>query len=150
MAVLFLLRISLPPDNAAMGDKSPNLVPRKRKRRWHQFSLRTLLIGVTIFCIAAGWFLSQAATVWTRKAMLKDAPLSWVDDDESAGIPWLRHAMGDRGMGMIVLDKSFTDEQLDHYRSVFPEAFIYRTDIAKAQSLSAAPQRRSFYSPRRH
>jgi hypothetical protein len=34
--------------------------PPKRKRRWFQFSLRTLLIGVTLFCIFGAWFGNQA------------------------------------------------------------------------------------------
>ncbi|HKD36160.1 MAG TPA: hypothetical protein VKB78_05145 [Pirellulales bacterium] len=31
-------------------------VPLKRKRRWFQFGLRTLMIGVTLMAIACGWF----------------------------------------------------------------------------------------------
>jgi hypothetical protein len=127
----------------------PKVAPPKHKRRWYQFSLRTLMIGVTIFCFVAGWFLSQAAIVWTRKAMLRGAPVWSVDDDETAEIPWYRHAIGDRGIGTIVLDKTFTDEQLDRYRSVFPDASIYRIDIAKARSLRAAvPHRFDFAPPR--
>src|SRR5689334_62972 len=102
-------------------------------RRRFQFRLRTLMIAVTVFCVVCGWLLSQAAIVWQRKAMLRDAPASWVDDDERAGISWLRRAMGDQGIGTIVLDKTATDKQLDHYRDVFPEASIYRTDNPGAQ-----------------
>ncbi len=28
--------------------------PPSRQRRWFQFSLRTLLIGVTVFCVVVG------------------------------------------------------------------------------------------------
>jgi hypothetical protein len=35
-------------DNAAMPTESSEAEPPKRKRRWFQFSLRTLLIGVTL------------------------------------------------------------------------------------------------------
>ena len=44
--------------------------PPKRKRRWFQFSLRTLLIGVTLLavpCAYVGW---QAKTVCKRKSLL--------------------------------------------------------------------------------
>ncbi len=43
-----------PADNAAMEAEPPNADPPKRKRRWFQFSLRTLLIGVTIFSVSCG------------------------------------------------------------------------------------------------
>jgi hypothetical protein len=33
--------------------------PPKRKRRWFQFSLRTLMIGVTIAALACGWLVSK-------------------------------------------------------------------------------------------
>jgi hypothetical protein len=29
--------------------------PPKRKRRWFQFSLRTLMIGVTLLAVLPGW-----------------------------------------------------------------------------------------------
>ena len=29
--------------------------PPKPKRRWYQFSLKTLLVVVTLFCVMAGW-----------------------------------------------------------------------------------------------
>jgi hypothetical protein len=144
-----MLPFPIATDNAAMDAEPPISIPRKRKCRWYQFSLRTLMIGVTIFCVVAGWFLSQAAIVWKLKAMLDEAPVWSVDDDESAEIPWFRHAIGDRGIGTIVLDKPFTDEQLDRYRTACPDASIYRTDIAKARALSAVSPRRSYYLPPR-
>ena len=38
-----------------MQTEPPNAAPPKRKRRWFQFSLRTLMIGVVIVAIACGW-----------------------------------------------------------------------------------------------
>ncbi len=109
-----------------------------------QFRLRSLMIVVTLNCIGCGWLLSQATIVWERKAMLKIAPVSWVDDDDTAGLTWLRHVMGDRGIGTIVLDKPTTDEQLNHYRAVFPEASIYRTANPAAQVLTRKQVRPRF------
>jgi hypothetical protein len=43
-----LLRLPAVADNAAMQTETPNVEPPKRKRRWFQFSLRTLLICVTL------------------------------------------------------------------------------------------------------
>jgi hypothetical protein len=37
-----------------MEAELPKADPPKRKRRWYQFSLRTLMIGVTLFCAVLG------------------------------------------------------------------------------------------------
>jgi hypothetical protein len=50
-----LLRIPTVGDNAGMQSDTPKAEP-KRKRRWFQFSLRTLMIGVTLVAIPCGWF----------------------------------------------------------------------------------------------
>jgi hypothetical protein len=42
-----------------------------RKRRWFQFSLRTLLIGVTLLGVACGYVAWQAKIVRGREAILK-------------------------------------------------------------------------------
>jgi hypothetical protein len=39
-----------------MPTEPPNAEPPKRKRRWYQFSLRTLMIVVTMLCVAAWEF----------------------------------------------------------------------------------------------
>jgi Leucine Rich repeat len=42
-------------DNAAMEEEAPKSDPPKRKRRWFQFSLRTLMIFVVIVAIPCAW-----------------------------------------------------------------------------------------------
>jgi hypothetical protein len=59
-----LLRRPVENDNAAM-DAEP-----KRKRRWFQFSLRTLLIGVTLLAVACGYVAKEAKTAWQRQSFL--------------------------------------------------------------------------------
>jgi hypothetical protein len=44
-----LLRLLAVGDNAAMQSEPPKAEPPKRKRRWFQFSLRTLMI-FTLIC----------------------------------------------------------------------------------------------------
>jgi hypothetical protein len=51
-----------------MPTEPPNAEP-KRKRRWFQFSLRTLLIGVTLLAAACAYFAHYAAIVRQRKAL---------------------------------------------------------------------------------
>jgi hypothetical protein len=50
-----LLRRPAVADNATMQTELPKADPPKRKRRWFQFSLRTLLIFTLICAVAAGW-----------------------------------------------------------------------------------------------
>jgi hypothetical protein len=103
-----------------MADKLP-------RRRPFQFRLRTLLIVVTLNCVIIGWLGMQATVVRERRAMLSRLPGGYSVDDDGAGISWIRHLFGDQGIGLIQLGGSPTDEQLDRYRTAFPEACIYRT-----------------------
>ena len=49
-----LLRRLAVRDNAAMEAAPAEAEPPKRKRRWFQFSLRTLMIGVTLLAVPLG------------------------------------------------------------------------------------------------
>ena len=60
--------------------------------------------------------------------MLKNVLVSYVDDD-CAGLSWVRHSLGDTGMGLIQLGASASDEELSRYRDVFPEASIFRARL---------------------
>ena len=51
-----MLRLPAVADNAAMQSEPPQADPPNRKRRWFQFSLRTLMIGVTLLAVLCGWF----------------------------------------------------------------------------------------------
>ncbi len=65
-----LLRLPASGDNAAMQTEPSKAEPPKRKRRWLQFSLRTLMIVVTLLavpCAYVGW---QTRIVIDRKAVL--------------------------------------------------------------------------------
>jgi hypothetical protein len=53
-----------------MEAEPPNADSPKRKRRWFQYSLRTLLIGVTLLAVVCGYVGWQAKIVREREAML--------------------------------------------------------------------------------
>ena len=108
----------------------PKADPPKRKRRWFQFSLRTLMIGVTVFCLLTGWIriLNQANVVWERQSLLKRA-LVWGADDTDSGVPLVRRLFGDSGVGLVQLDVSASDEELALYRAAFPEASVFRAPV---------------------
>jgi hypothetical protein len=50
-----LVRLPGPADNAAMQTEPPKAEPPKRKRRWFQFSFRTLLILTVPCAVGAAW-----------------------------------------------------------------------------------------------
>jgi hypothetical protein len=50
-----LLRLAEVGDNAAMEAEPPKADPPKRKRRWFQFSLRTLMIFTVIVAVPCAW-----------------------------------------------------------------------------------------------
>jgi hypothetical protein len=125
-----LLPLPAPADNAAMQAESPKPDPPKRKRRWVQFSLRSLLIGVTLFCVVVGGYVGwQAKVVRERKAMLDSL-------DKSGGgyvgflalgnpqveVPAIRHWLGDRAIKEILIRESRFKEQAPRFQIAFPEA----------------------------
>jgi hypothetical protein len=54
-----------------METEPPKANPPKGKRRWFQFRLRSLLIGVTLAAIPCGYVGWQAKIVRDRKAFLQ-------------------------------------------------------------------------------
>jgi len=53
-----------------VNNKRPSLsepMEEKPKRRWLSFSIRTLLIAVTIFCVWLGWQVSIVREASSRK-----------------------------------------------------------------------------------
>ncbi len=55
-----------------MQAKPPKASPPTRNRRWSQFSLRTLMIGVTAVAVAAWFVRSQANFVNERKELARE------------------------------------------------------------------------------
>ena len=106
------------------------MVSQPAPRRRFQFRLRTLMIGVTLFCLVAGWLLNQASVVWERKSLLERAPV-WGADDKDSGVPLVRRLFGDSGIGLVQLDVSASDEELAHYRAAFPEASVFRAPVLR-------------------
>jgi hypothetical protein len=103
-------------------------------RRRFQFRLRTLLSGVALFCIFGAWFGNQARIVIHRRAIIRNEPISAMTVAEGArdlvpgrsDIPWIRRLLGDRDCFAIFADQSATDEDLERYKSAFPEADVRR------------------------
>ena len=110
-----------------------------------QFSLRTLLIVVTLLAIPCGYVGWQAKIVREREAMLdkirtendKDhrpflIRFNWnfdLDDEmgieaDAASFPWCRKLLGDRPVETVYLPESMR-ERRNEVSELFPEAKIY-------------------------
>jgi hypothetical protein len=130
-----------------MQTEPPNADPPKRKRRWFQFSLRTLMIVVTLFAILGGYVGRQVEIVKERELMAAAPGVDSVvaadardnitalssgtgaaqrGDDSREKIPWLRKWLGDRYYLDLSIDKSASDDEIARYKEAFPEATIMR------------------------
>ena len=107
----------------------PKAEPPKRKRRWFQFSLRSLMIGVTLLavpCAYVGW---QAKIVRERRAMLGtiDAVggryLAINAGELPAGMTgpgWIRWFLAD--VAVVEIDFHASSLSQDDLKEKFPEA----------------------------
>jgi hypothetical protein len=127
-----LLRPPAVGDNVAMQVESPHAEPPKRKRRWFQFSLRTLLIGVTLLAAACSWFGGKMERARRQRAavdcigkhggsVVYDYQLDELGNVRSDAAPpqpsWLRSLSGDDIFTSVVdvtFDQSTTDAGLPH------------------------------------
>jgi hypothetical protein len=100
-------------------------------RRWLRFSIRTLLITVTIFCVWLGW---QVSIVRERKGLRAQTESRIRIADELAFqpglngprsyvLPWYRHWLGDMGVKWIIADQ-ISEDEFDQLVRVFSEAQI--------------------------
>jgi hypothetical protein len=65
-----LLRLTVVGDNVAMQTNPPDADPLKHNRRGFQFSLRALLIGVTLLALPCGYVGWKAEIVRQRRSLL--------------------------------------------------------------------------------
>jgi Leucine rich repeat len=106
-------------DNEAMLTDPPNAEPPQRKRRWFQFSLRTLMIFTTVVAVGAAWLVPKIE----RKRRERDAVkaieslggIVWYDyqftgyrspPDSNAPPPgpyWLRNLFGEHFIDEVAM-----------------------------------------------
>jgi hypothetical protein len=130
-----------------MPTEPPNAEPPKRQRRWFQFSLRTLLIGVTLLavpCAYVGWqikivqerrsMLARIASTGGEVMMLPSAPgvtYSPVVNHNGKLVPdcgvisAFRHWLGDEAVVYIKPPASMGKEDIERIVALFPDALTW-------------------------
>jgi hypothetical protein len=104
------------------------------RNRWLRFSLRTLLVAITVVCVWLGW---EVSIVRERQAFLRlvaerGGSYSFVADYspfEAADrmpkeLSYLRRMLRDELVGSIVLPVNTSAEEIAEIRRVFPEAVV--------------------------
>jgi hypothetical protein len=154
--------LSLPAvgDNAAMPTEPANSEPPKRKRRWCQFSLRTAMIVVTLFCTLAGGYVVRLRSIIAERRAELDRLIALeskgelsigrgggsippdLDDEpfEQASPSQLRQLLGDEAVGVIAFVKRPTEDEVQQLARVFPEAFIVDYEAFGSPNVLAGPQ----------
>jgi hypothetical protein len=144
-----LLRLPAVTDNSAMQTEPPKAEPPKRKRRWFQFSLRWLMIAVTLLAVPLGYVgwqakivrerrdeaerlanypqvVHQLTSVTDRSGRLSE-PFDKIDATrfEQYRPNWVRLGLGDMPIQVFDFERSKPSEY-DHQRllTLFPEATI--------------------------
>ena len=114
----------------------------KRKRRWFQFSLRSLLIGVTLLALPLAYVGWQVRIVREPKEMLDGVVLNNCafqlygmrfsvlarTDFPDPPIPWIRKALGDVWVSWIVVGREVTEDDFERIWAAFPEANVARLE----------------------
>jgi hypothetical protein len=118
-----LLRLTAVGNNAAMEAEPPNAEPPKRKRRWLQFSLRSLMIGVALLALLFGYVARQHEIVQERQRFLDGSHYTGTNR-EVADVTWIRRMFGDQGVAVIGLDPSTDKAERQRIADLFPEAWI--------------------------
>jgi hypothetical protein len=106
--------------------------PPKRKRRWFQFSLRTLMIVVTLLAVPLGYVGWQAKIVMERKAEIRRGVSGRAFMSEDMGPPawmsYLRYRLGDNNITVIQVPANTDSDEMNRLRTLFPEADIDARD----------------------
>jgi hypothetical protein len=99
------------------------------------YSLRTVIVAMTLAAVGLGW---TVHVVRQRRAALDEIRFYATESGHFGGMPspssprvsWIRSLMGDRAIYHIALSNGVSDEELDHYSQLFPEAIVFRLDFS--------------------
>lgn len=95
-------------------------------RRWFQFRLRTLLIGVVLIGGASGYVAHEVRIVAARKSWIAAHPVPMalfplLKEGDGHQVPLIRRWLGDEKQGFVLVDSK---EEIATAEALFPEANI--------------------------
>jgi hypothetical protein len=107
-------------------DSESSSTPPERKRRWFQFSLRTLLIVITAYCVFGGWIGHETAIARQREAVRK-----WIERQGGTCGVWPGHEGEDqpsflRPCSMVDVPHSMSADDVELIREVFRHVNVRR------------------------
>lgn len=113
--------------------------------RLRSFSLRTLLVVVTVLCTLCSWVGCQRKIVVDRRTTTKTLgdeiivrdvnslrSQNWAPNSRNetpamlASVPWIRRALGDAAIQQILVPLEWSDAQVKELALQFPEAKVTR------------------------
>jgi hypothetical protein len=104
--------------------------PPKRKLRWYQFSLQSLLVFVTLFAFACSWFAVKMQQAKRQNEFVEEirkagGEVTYDYESNPVGSPpqppqpaWLVHLLGDDFFNNIVMIGVFSDDLMIHLRDL--------------------------------
>jgi hypothetical protein len=117
-----------------MQDEPSEAEPPKRNRRWFQFSLRSLLIGVTLLAIPVGLTCFREVRVAQRRQSLLDTLRKYggdyqpFNDANPPAMSFIRRWAGDQAIVVIWLPKSPDYMDPIQIKNAFQESQFIETD----------------------
>jgi hypothetical protein len=118
------------------------------RRRWFQFSLATMFVGVTLTAMSISWSIWELKFVRDRQALIQR-----LNQDPTVGgaypasgdiyaktpvetIPFWRRWLGDRTIHVVVVSSDqFSQAEIQLVRRLFPEARIFEYSGFISQSM---------------
>ena len=131
------------PDNVQGGraDRDKKTMKDKPKRRWYQYSLRSLFVLMTLFALVCSWYAYEMQKAAKRRAAIAEieklgGEVQYYDPSDPAtpGKPprwfsWLRQLHGDEHLGNAVgvffWNTQTTDAGLEHLKDLPKLSLLY-------------------------
>lgn len=103
----------------------PMTTPR---RRWFQFSLATLFVGVTVVAISMAWVAYQLNWIRERRAALTKAEYitQCFGESRQPRPMWRLTFLGEKPIAHIITGNDLPAEEFDRMTSLFPKAHVVR------------------------
>ena len=103
------------------------LTPSRSKRRWYQFSLRTLIFFTALVAVGCGWFVKRLHDARQRRQVVEAIRATGrTEFSGSLGFSWLE----DDSLGIYFPEKSATDASLAHLKDISQLRLLYLYDTS--------------------